>query len=62
MRLNPARPWPLALKGQEIAVRITRDFDADPNTTWDFTADEAMAWCVAWEATNLPAATGNAPE
>jgi hypothetical protein len=55
MHLNPVIRFPLSLKGQEIAVRIARDFDADPATRWDCTADEAMAWCLAWEAANTPA-------
>jgi hypothetical protein len=53
MHLNPGHRFPLNVPGLELAVRITRAFDADPDTRWDCTPEEAMAWCQTWYAANV---------
>ncbi|WP_432847127.1 hypothetical protein ACQPXB_40755 [Amycolatopsis sp. CA-161197] len=37
---------------QEVAVRVTRAFHADPATTWRDTYEQMTAWLYAWGPAN----------
>jgi hypothetical protein len=50
LHLNPVRRFPLNFEGQDTAIRVARAIEADPAARWDFTAEEALAWCQTWAA------------
>ncbi|MGW4826666.1 hypothetical protein ACWEOG_03720 [Amycolatopsis japonica] len=47
-----AARFPLSLPTQELAVRVTRAFDADPATAWSDSPDQMVAWLRSWAASN----------
>lgn len=45
MRTGPAGGmWPFNIAPQDLAIRITRAFDADRSTTWQDSSDAIAAW------------------
>ncbi|WP_219414154.1 hypothetical protein [Pseudonocardia nigra] len=55
--------FPFNFAGQELAVRVTRAFDADPNTSWRDPATAIRLWLRTWLdgqglGSPLPAGTG----
>ncbi|HVK20317.1 MAG TPA: hypothetical protein VM677_03045 [Actinokineospora sp.] len=42
--------FPVGFHDQATAVRVCRDFDADPTTSWHDPADVIQAWLTAWAA------------
>jgi hypothetical protein len=55
LRYGPSGPsvrFPLSLSSQDLAVRVTRAFDADPSTAWSDSPDQMITWLRSWVAAN----------